>query len=160
MDVKVILVDGEVRAALARLELASRNMGEAMKAIAASLADEVEENFEQEGRPRWKQSDRAKAEGKEKPKKGREAVPGKTLQLTGQLAASISTRSNRNMAMVGTNKVYGAIHQFGGQAGRGRKVTLVARPFLPVTASGELQAEAKTEVLATVLRHLQNAANF
>lgn len=150
MDVKVILVDGEVRAALTRLELASRNMGDAMKAIAASLADEVEENFEQQGRPRW--------QALKNPSEKRQG--GRILQDSGQLAASISTRSNRNMAMVGTNKVYGAIHQFGGQAGRGRKVTLVARPFLPVTASGELQAEAKTEVLATILRHLQNAANF
>jgi phage virion morphogenesis protein len=150
MDVKVILVDGEVRAALTRLELASRNMGDAMKAIAASLADEVEENFEQQGRPRW--------QALKNPSEKRQG--GRILQDSGQLAASISTRSNRNMAMVGTNKVYGAIHQFGGQAGRGRKVTLVARPFLPVTASSELQAEAKTEVLATILRHLQNAANF
>ena len=150
MDVKAILVDGETRAALTRLELASRNMGEAMKAIAASLADEVEENFEQQGRPRW--------QALKNPSEKRQG--GRILQDSGQLAASVSTRSNRNMAMVGTNKVYGAIHQFGGQAGRGRKVTLVARPFLPVTASGELQAEAKTEVLATVLRHLQNAANF
>ena len=150
MDVKVILVDGEVRAALTRLELASRNMGDAMKAIAASLADEVEENFEQQGRPRW-----SPLKNPSEKRKG-----GRILQDSGQLAASVSTRSNRNMAMVGTNKVYGAIHQFGGQAGRGRKVTIVARPFLPVTASGELQAEAKTEVLATVLRHLQNAANF
>lgn len=150
MDVKVILVDGEVRAALTRLELASRNMGDAMKAIAASLADEVEENFEQQGRPRWSPL--------KNPSEKRQG--GRILQDSGQLAASVSTRSDRSTAMVGTNKVYGAIHQFGGQAGRGRKVTIVARPFLPVTASGELQPEAKTEVLATILRHLQNAANF
>jgi phage virion morphogenesis protein len=35
----------------------------------------------------------------------------------------------RKMAY-GTNVVYGAIHQFGGQAGRGRKVSIPARPFL------------------------------
>jgi len=31
---------------------------------------------------------------------------------------------------VGTNKVYAAIHQFGGDAGRNKKVKIPARPYL------------------------------
>ena len=37
------------------------------------------------------------------------------------------------MATVGTNEPYAAIHQFGGKAGRGRKVDIPARPFLALT---------------------------
>ena len=170
MDVKAILVDGEPRAALTRLELASRNMGDAMKAIAASLADEVEENFEQQGRPRW--------QALKNPSEKRQG--GRILQDTGQLAASISTESDGSSAAIGSNKVYAAIHQFGGKTkphtikpvkkkalafgGTVRRIVnhpgsdIPARPFLPVTASGELQPEAKSEVLQTILRHLQRAA--
>ncbi|MFN3395892.1 MAG: phage virion morphogenesis protein [Thermodesulfovibrionales bacterium] len=41
---------------------------------------------------------------------------GKTLQDTGSLAASISRRYNNSSAVVGTNKKYAAIHQFGFRA--------------------------------------------
>jgi len=51
---------------------------------------------------RWKASKRAQKTG------------GKTLQLKGHLLGSISYRANQSGAEWGTNKVYGAIHQFGG----------------------------------------------
>jgi len=37
----------------------------------------------------------------------------------------------------GSNKVYAAIHQFGGQAGRGKSVTIPARPFLGINGGDE-----------------------
>ena len=40
--------------------------------------------------------------------------------------------SGGNTLRVGTNKVYGAIHQLGGKTGRGHKVTMPARPFLGI----------------------------
>jgi phage virion morphogenesis protein len=40
---------------------------------------------------------------------------------------------------VGTNRVYAAIHQLGGQAGRGRKVTIPARPYLGVSAADRVR---------------------
>ena len=58
---------------------------------------------------------------------------------------------------VGSNQKYAAIHQFGGMAGRGKKVEIPARPFLPITADGKLQPEASEEVLDTVMRHLRTA---
>ena len=60
--------------------------------------------------------------------------------------------------MIGSNKEYAAIHQFGGMAGRGRKVEIPARPYLPLTTDGDLQPEAREEVLDTILRHLKRAA--
>ncbi|MCZ7599370.1 MAG: phage virion morphogenesis protein [Gammaproteobacteria bacterium] len=38
---------------------------------------------------------------------------------------------------VGTNLVYGAIHQFGGRAGRGHSVNIDARPYLGLSAEDE-----------------------
>jgi phage virion morphogenesis protein len=108
-----------------------------MRQISEIMRDAVEENFEQEGRPKWKPSKRAQKQG------------GKTLQDTGSLASSISMKFTRNTAVVGTNKKYAAIHQFGGKAGRGRKVTIPARPFLRLTN------EDLEEIKTTILEHFK-----
>lgn len=46
---------------------------------------------------------------------------------------------------VGTNLVYAAIHQFGGQAGRGRRTTIPARPFLGLSRDDEAELAAVTD---------------
>lgn len=48
----------------------------------------------------------------------------------GGLRGSITYRAGRDYLEHGTNKIYGAIHQLGGQAGRGKKVKIDARPYL------------------------------
>lgn len=97
--------------------------------IAGTMADKVEENFEQEGRPDW--MDLAESTEAKRLKKGN--WPGKKLQVSGGLASSVSTAWDANSATVGSNLEYAAIHQFGGQAGRNRAVTIPARPFLQLT---------------------------
>jgi len=82
------------------------NMLPLFRDIAAIMADEVEGNFDAQGRPPWKPSKRAQREG------------GKTLQDTGQLAASIQEFVTATSAGVGTNKEYAAIHHFGGDITR------------------------------------------
>ena len=108
--------------------------------IAAELLSMSEDNFASEswGGDPWKPSKRANREG------------GKTLQKTGQLAASLTTQSSNDFARIGTNKVYAAIHHMGGQAGRGRKVNIPARPYLPINSSGNLQANADKQILDIV----------
>jgi phage gpG-like protein len=54
----------------------------------------------------------------------------KILILSGALQKSITHRASATQVQVGTNRVYAAIHQFGGRAGRGKKVDIPARPFL------------------------------
>ncbi|MBN0437970.1 phage virion morphogenesis protein, partial [Pseudomonas aeruginosa] len=46
---------------------------------------------------------------------------------------------------------YAAIQQLGGQAGRGRKVTIPARPYLPVLRNGQLKPSARDAVLDVLL---------
>jgi phage virion morphogenesis protein len=55
----------------------------------------------------------------------------KILTFSSELRNSIApTEIRANGIVIGTNKIYAAIHQFGGQAGRGKKVPIPARPYL------------------------------
>ena len=62
----------------------------------------------------------------------------KVLVETGSLARQFHVAATRDSVSVGNSMAYAAIHQFGGKAGRGKKVTIPARPFLPVTPGGDL----------------------
>lgn len=57
-----------------------------------------------------------------------------------------------NTLTVTSSPKYAAIQQFGGKAGRGRKVTIPARPFLPIRQDGSLYPQEQ----ATVLQELNN----
>lgn len=105
MQIKIELKDDQITRLFSSLQKKLGNLTPVMKQIAGIMHDAVEENFEQQGRPRWKPSKRARREG------------GKTLQDTGRLAASIKPKHTANSAVVGTNVVYAAIHQFGGKTG-------------------------------------------
>ncbi len=130
-----------------------------MRDIAGIMADAVEENFAQEGRPKWLGIQR----------------DGKVLQDSGQLAASITAFNDNENAVVGTNKKYAAIHQFGGQtkphiirprnkkalAFGGRVVKSVnhpgskipARPFLALTDDDINEIEhAVSEYLVKIIK--------
>ncbi len=135
--IKIDIDDREVKKELTRLVSRVQDRRPLMRKIAGIMKDAVEENFEQEGRPKWKPSKRALKQG------------GKTLQDTGQMAASISEDYANDSAAVGTNKKQAAIHQFGGKAGRGRKVTIPARPFLKLT-DGDLE-----DIKEAVKEHLK-----
>ncbi len=121
--IKIDIDDREVKKELTSLAGRIQNRKPLMRKISGIMHDAVEENFEQEGRPKWKPSKRVLKQ------------KGKTLQDTGQMAASVSEEYDNDSAQVGTNKKYAAIHQFGGLAGRGRKVNIPARPFLKLTDS-------------------------
>lgn len=54
------------------------------------------------------------------------------LILSGQLRNSIHHTITGASVTVGTNKIYAAIHQFGGDAGRNKSVKLPARPYMPI----------------------------
>lgn len=56
--------------------------------------------------------------------------PGQILVDNAFLKQSISVEISGDNVIAGTNKKYAAIQQFGGMAGRGRKVKIPARPYL------------------------------
>lgn len=171
--VSIIVDDRELQAALQRLERSGVDLAPAMRKIAQALATVTEANFAAEGRPKWKPlsevTKHMRLGGNKAYKKNgaltaaaqrRQDAGFRILQHRGQLASSITESHDSTQAAAGSNLVYAAIHQFGGEAGRNRKVTIAARPYLPTTADNELQPEAREEVLDTVLRHLQGAAGI
>jgi phage virion morphogenesis protein len=65
-------------------------------------------------------------------------TPEKKLSLTGQLASSMTTDYGDDYALIGTNKVYGAIHQWGGLSTMppGPR-NIPARPYMGLDDTGE-----------------------
>ncbi|OPE24472.1 phage morphogenesis protein, partial [Pseudomonas aeruginosa] len=62
--------------------------------------------------------------------------------------------ADRNEAGIGSNLVYAAIHQFGGDAGRGHQVEIPARRYLPFDENGQLATGARQSILDLVITAL------
>jgi phage virion morphogenesis protein len=108
-----------------------------MQRLSMSLLDDTEQNFAAQGRPRWAGLS---------PRYAAKRRGGMILQKSGQLAGSITAFHDATSAAVGSNKVYAAIHHFGGVAGRGHKSKIPSRPYLPVDKNGNLQADAQANI--------------
>lgn len=113
---------------LRRLRERGADLGPLMPDVAGVMHGAIEEAFEAEADPEtgrsWKPLAEATREAREK-----RGHSGKILQETGLLAASFQQQTGSDFAEVSTNLAYAAIHQFGGRAGRGRKVKIPKRPF-------------------------------
>ena len=144
-DNKPIEIKIDNKEVLTRLqELASRgeNLRPLMKNIAGIMSTATEDNFKDEGRPeKW--VDLSETTKKQRQKIGK--YPGQLLQVSGQLASSVSTVYDDNSAVIGSNLVYAAIHQLGGQAGKNKKTTIPARPYLKLTDDNFEEILTETE---------------
>ena len=128
--IEIKLDNKEIESRLLDLAKRSENLRPLMKNIAGVFAYSTEENFKEEGRPdKW--ADLAESTKKQRTKTGH--YPGQILQVSGQLASSISTSYDNDSAVIGSNLDYAAIHQLGGQAGKNQSVTIPARPYLQLT---------------------------
>lgn len=97
--------DSMIRGSLHRLLALSRDPAPAMRDIAAIGETTTRLRFRSQTGPdgqRWKPSLRAQLCG------------GRTLTKDGHLAGSISANAGRDYAKWGVNRIYAAIHQFGG----------------------------------------------
>ncbi|SOZ12075.1 phage virion morphogenesis protein [Cupriavidus taiwanensis] len=95
--------------AIQRLEGFQRSKRPVMRRVAGVMADAVEENFAQQGRPKWLGL---------APATRKRRGDGKILEDSGRLASSIVSQVDSDSAAVGTNVRYAAIHQFGGEITR------------------------------------------
>lgn len=126
-NIEIRIDNKAVEEALLNVASKCEDLRPLMKNIAGIMADAVEENFEQEGRPdKWQEL----AESTIKKRKKTKHWPGRILQVEGQLATSITTQYDNESTVIGSNLAYAAIHQLGGQAGKGKKVTIPDRPYL------------------------------
>ncbi|WP_448377770.1 phage virion morphogenesis protein, partial [Fervidobacterium sp.] len=66
----------------------------------------------------------------------------KPLFNKGRFRNSIAWTVRGDTIIIGTNVVYARIHQYGGYAGRGRKVRIPARPYLGITEEDRREAES------------------
>ncbi len=116
---------------LQRIGKAASNATPLMRELSSIMHGAVEENFAQEGRPRWlglkPETIQQRVGNKLKPGRGvfksgawsiikgrQEAASIKILQRSGRLEASITPVSSNDTAEVGTNVVYAAIQNSGG----------------------------------------------
>ena len=128
--IEIKIDNNDVERKLLKLAQKGENLRPLMKNIAGIFASATEENFKNEGRPdKWTELSEATKKQRTKQKKW----PGQILQVSGQLAFSISTQYDDESAVIGSNLDYAAIHQLGGQAGKNKKVTIPARPYLKLT---------------------------
>ncbi|MBI5056994.1 MAG: phage virion morphogenesis protein [Nitrospirae bacterium] len=147
--------DSKVVALLGDLKDRAGNTRPVMSEIGDIVISSIEKNIEVGGRysspDSWKGGSRkwkglSPATIKQRTKKGH--WPGKILQQTGLMAGSVSKKVGTNSVTIGTNKIYGAIQQFGGKAGRGHKVTIPGRPWIVV------QDEDLTEIGHAITAYL------
>lgn len=91
----------------------------------------------------FKKKDYKKSGGLKKGVAEREAKR-KILVQDSFLKNSITSDPRDTQVAIGSNKPYARIHQEGGQAGRGKKVTIPARPFLGVSSGDQREIERLT----------------
>ena len=130
----ITINDAELQRKLRNLERGLIDPSPLMKVWGEIAHASITENFEVGGRPPWRPLSPAtiQRKGHARPLIGR----------TGNLSRII-VQPGRDFVKIGVSpaaRSYAAIHQFGGQAGRNRKVKIPARPYLV------LQPEDETEM--------------
>lgn len=139
--IEIKIDNKEVESRLLDLAQRSENLRPLMKNIAGIFAYSTEENFKEEGRPKWENLKDSTIKQRTKNKQW----PGMILQISGQLASSVNTYYDNDSAVIGSNLEYAAIHQIGGQAGRNKSVEIPARPYLQLTSEDFEEILSMTE---------------
>lgn len=148
-----------LQTALRKVEWAVGDLAPLMRGIAAELGSQTEENFQEEGRPDW--ADLSDVTTTRREKNGN--WPGQMLQVSAAgLAASVTTHATDSSALVGSNKPYAAMMQFGGDKSDFPHLwgDIPGRPYLPMNAEGELQPETEDAILELAMNHLEKAARL
>ncbi|PCJ57853.1 MAG: phage virion morphogenesis protein [Rhodospirillaceae bacterium] len=135
-----------VSARLERLAARTENMLPLMDDIGAAMVASVQNRFETGRGPdgiAWEKSERVKrAQGN-----------AQTLVDDAHLLGSLTHNAASDSVEVGSNKIYAAIHQFGGRTGRNHAVDMPARPYLGLDAGDEREIGAIVDdYLAEALR--------
>jgi phage gpG-like protein len=162
-QMRVTVHSAELQAALRALSNLGRDASPVLRSMGTTLKSITEGNFNSVGaryRPApWKK----KRDGK-----------ASNLQQSTTLAKSFALAVTPTKATLSNPTVYAAIHQFGGEivaknspllrfrsGGRWwskKKVTIPARPFIPITPDGQLTPEASNLVARAGLRAIQRLA--
>lgn len=161
MQVTIQVDDAEIKGMLQRLAQRVGNLTPVMREAGRTLQNDAVNNFKRQSAPDgtpWKplsyltRLNRArKATGGKRTtaKAYRAAISAQALLDTGVLRNSILVQQvTPDSVTVGSRLKYAAIHQFGGQAGRGRKVNIPARPYIGMSD------QARRDIVNAINRHL------
>ncbi|MBB4954386.1 phage virion morphogenesis protein [Agrobacterium vitis] len=142
---KATIDDADMREKLAALIGKMQHTEGFYKNVGEHLLNSVKDNFENESAPdgtRWKTLSQATRDQRSK-KYGN--APSTILRASGDLMNSINMQASSDDARIGSSLIYAAIHQFGGDAGRGKKVTIPARPYLGLSSADKEEIFAIAE---------------
>lgn len=137
MQINYEFSDEAIQASITRLQGLGADMTPITRGIAAILASEADDAFQKEADPttgrQWQQltpNYAAKLTAK--------GLTGKMLNRTmGGLAMSLTTDFDAVSAVIGSNKVYAAIHQLGGTPDMSAAPAAVpARPYMGLSQYG------------------------
>jgi len=143
--ITLTLDDAAAQAAFADLAKRCTDMTPLMRRIAGHLQSVADDSFEFERAPDgtpWADLSPITKALRER----RGAWPGKKLQVSGALALSFATDYGPAFAEIGSNAPYARLQHKGGMAGRGRKVSVPARPIIGISA--EAHAAIEDDVIA------------
>ena len=128
IDIKV--TKDEIRPMMVELKKRMGDLSPVMKNIGETALTSIRKNFEVGGRPgSWPGLKLSTIKGR----LAQGHWPGKILirhGVSGGLLGSLSYKAHSDRVVLSANKVYAAIHHFGGKAGRGHKANIPARPFM------------------------------
>ena len=174
MSFEITIDDSEVKAALTALAARIDNMQPVMQEIGEDIMERTKRRFGTSTGPdgqRWqpnaastvlaaiaRMGSKARLKNGNLSKKAQKTLAGKKVLVdTGDLAREFEVKSTSRSVTVSNGMDYSAIHQFGGQAGKGKKITIPARPFLPVTSSGEMYPDDQRHILQQIKDYLSDS---
>lgn len=133
VSIKLSVDDAKVKATFSRVAAALDDLGPLLDDLGSSQVTEVQHRFEEQEGPdgkRWKPLAASTL--------ARRGPSAKILRDKANLYDSITHEpdAKHGAVRVGSNKVYARIHQLGGDAGKGKKVKIPARPYLGVSGEG------------------------
>lgn len=174
----VEVVDAGAKAALKTLAARVNNMQPVMQTLAVDITERVQHRFDTSSGPDgapWKPNSDAtramliarlagsksnrKKDGSLNAKGNRALANKKPLIDSGLLRQQIVPSSTPTSLTVSTSSVtgaYAAINNFGGQAGRGHKVAIPARPFMPMHQDGTLYPKESELILGEINAYLMD----
>ncbi len=169
----ITVQDQGVQAALKALSARVNNMKPVLQTIGEGIVERTKRRFETStdpaGQP-WKpnsaatlallgarlsgQKSKVKKDGSLNALGARALANKKPLIADGNLRRQFTISAVNGTLTVSNSMKYAAIQQFGGKAGRGHKVTIPARPFLPIHQDGSLYPKEESEVLKAINEYL------
>lgn len=158
MTTSTILITDDLQRVLNLAARQTSNTAPLMRIIRAQLLSQTQQNFRAQGRPKWPALSDVTLKNYERLGISTAGL----LRRSNSLYNSIQTFSDMSSATIsagGGNQsgAYAAIHQLGGKAGRGHKVKIPARPYLPIDKEGNLQKEAAKGVHEVLMTYLQRS---